>query len=62
MERNQIRRVALCEPEEAGPVQSVEADEDDGEGHPGHPLDVTVSHTAQGRGGGQGEAGAYHGR
>ena len=50
--------MALCEPEEDGPVQSVEAEEDDGEGHAGNPLYVTVPHSAQGRGGGQGEVGS----
>ena len=59
-ERYQIRRVALCEPEEDGPVQSVEAEEDDGEGHAGHPLYVTVPHSAQGRGGGQGKVGSIN--
>ena len=57
-ERYQIRRVALCESEEDGPVQRVEAEEDDGEGHPGHPLYVTVPHSAQGRGGGQWKVGS----
>ena len=60
MEWYQIWRVPLSQPEEDGPVQSVEADEDDGEGHPGHPLYVTVPHAAQGRGGGQGEGGSYN--
>ena len=61
MEWYQIRRVALSQPEEDGPVQSVEADEDDGEGNTGHPLYVTVPHAAQGRGGGQWEGGSYNG-
>ena len=55
MQRYQIRRVPLRESEEGGPVEGVEAEEDDGEGHPGHPLYVAVPHTAQGRGGGQRE-------
>ena len=50
--------MSLCESEEDGPVQRVEAEEDDGEGHPGHPLYVTVPHSAQGRGGGQGKDGS----
>ena len=51
MQRYQIRRVPLRESEEGGPVEGVEAEEDDGEGHPGQPLYVAVPHPAQGRGG-----------
>ena len=38
-------------PEERGPVDGVEGEEDDGEGHPGQPLYVTVPHPAQPSGG-----------
>ena len=41
----------VCAPEERGPVDGVEGEEDDGEGHPGQPLYVAVPHPAQGRGG-----------
>ena len=41
----------MCAPEERGPVDGVEGEEDDGEGHPRQPLYVAVPHPAQGRGG-----------
>ena len=41
----------VCAPEESGPVDGVEGEEDDGEGHPRQPLYVAVPHPAQGRGG-----------
>ena len=41
----------VCAPEERGPVDGVEGEEDDGEGHPRQPLYVAVPHPAQRRGG-----------
>ena len=45
-----MKRV-VCAPEQRGPVDGVEGEEDDGEGHPRQPLYVAVPHPAQGRGG-----------
>ena len=39
--------MVLGEVEQHGPVDGVEADEGDGEGYPGHPLNITGSHTTQ---------------
>ena len=46
-ERDEVRGVVLGEVEQHGPVDGVEADEGDGEGNSGHPLNITGSHTTQ---------------
>ena len=46
--------MGVSQVEEDSPVDGVEADEGDGEGDPGDPLDITGPDSTQGGGGGLG--------
>ena len=58
LDSNEVLHGVAGDADEDGPVHEVEAEEDEGEGYPGVPLNITCSHSPQGGGrDGRGEGG-----